>query len=105
MFFKGEDFLIRFGPFLAERIERMKPRTLSPEGFHTASLMALYDLQRSKDGTKSPEESINPKTGLLNYPHDLYDLMQNRIPDIARAVASESFAKKVKAIVESYKRE
>ena len=93
----GEDKTIyEFGGFLASRLNQEE---LAPIGFNVTSELALYDLQAGVDGFS--QQPI--RNGLVGYPTVIYAMLKMRIPDIAKAVCPEDFAREVWEVNEQTK--
>lgn len=91
----GEEFVYNFGKFLADRLN---PQLIS-SGFNVAAELALHDLEQGVDGfSKQPI-----RNGLEGYPSPVYAALRMQVPDIAKAVCPEEFAKGVKEFYEQVK--
>lgn len=94
-----QDVIYEFGAFLADRLNL----ELDSQEFHTAAELALSDLQKGVDGfTGNPVQSR-----LVGLPFKSYFLLAAKVPQIAKAVCPEDFAKGVtffynRAIAKSY---
>ena len=81
------DQIYSFGAYLADRLNP----ELVPEGFNMAAELALYDLQKGVNGfTGKPIQSR-----LVGYPPMIYGILRMQVPEIAKAVCPEDFAKGV----------
>jgi hypothetical protein len=105
-----EDVICDYAKLLADVLN---PK-LTPAGFHLASQLVLFDLQRGEDGingTKSPDYSIIFQR-LCGYPQIIHALIGMELPNIVKAVCPEDFAEevikeceKIKAFLQSKKAE
>ena len=87
----ANDQVLAFGRFLAEYLGS----ELVPVGFVMGCELALSDIQNGVNGfTGKPIQS-----SLVGYPPIIYELVRNKIPDIADAVLPEDFAGKVKDFI------
>ncbi len=88
-YFPGqEEETYKFGSYLAERLDP----GLVPEGFGLAAHLALDGLERGID-----EDHGQPIANeLVGLPSEIYQRLFKQIPEIAEAVCSEEFAKRVR---------
>ncbi len=106
--FPNDKFIANFGRYFSERLP---DGMINPDQFHTHALFVLFDLHRGRSGFPSKDstritfsdELIDTRTGLVGHSEELYGLIHQRLPAIAKAVAPHDFAEEVRKIVESYK--
>ena len=92
----SDHYLHSFGKFLSKRI---CDHQLAPAGFHTAAQLALFDLERGKDGYTG--EPI--RHDLVGFPPFVFRTYALMIPEIASAVCPPKFAAAVKDAFEKSK--
>ena len=81
-----------FATYLANRLN---PK-LNPGGFQISAELLLSDMKKGVDSFTRQAMSRN----LAGYPPNLYAILRGTVPDIAKAVCPEDFAKSVKDFYE-----
>lgn len=86
------DEIYDFAAYLAGRLN---PQLL-PRGFYITAKLALYDLEKDVNGLTGQRI----RSTLVGYPSLIYELLRVKIPEIAKAVCPEDFAKGVQEFYE-----
>jgi len=89
----GNPVLYEFSTLLADRLDRLDQRKITPLSFVFTASLLVEDLKRGIDGfTGQP----------IGYPQEGYRLLESHIPTIARAIYPSDFADHVDSIFQEF---